>query len=156
MRQGISDMSESLEFQIARSKIRRCEHEWEEPLIRESKQAQDCMDCEAYLAECIEALEWLERAEEVLAEAEAEGVEGIVGASERIEGATQTLYQALDVCFQKAESWIAKSVSNGYQDIKHLACFRDCHDRVKAWLERSEFYKESRATSEERWAREQS
>lgn len=147
-------MFECLELQIARSKIERYEQEAEEAIIHESKQAQDCTDCESFLRSGIAGLAWLERSEEVLLEASAEGVfEEHPQVEQAIELAIETLYKAWLRPCPTAESWIAKCLSNRY-DIGNLAQFRDCCDRVQAWLEQNRFYKESKAAREERFAEE--
>jgi hypothetical protein len=140
---------ESLELQIARSKIQQYEHDAEESVVRASRQAQDCMECETFLDVGIAALEWLERAEESINVAEAEGFEIPTGVDEAI----AVLHVAWLRPCHFAEKWIAKCQATGY-DIRNLAAFRDCCARAQEWLDRDAFYKHSRGAREERFAQE--
>ena len=147
-------MFECLELKIAKSKIDRYEQEAEGSIIHESRQAVDCLDCEEFLDKGIAALGWLQRSEEVLLEASAECVfENHPQVETAIELAIETLYAAWLRPCEKAEAWIASCQGNGYS-MRNVEVFRDCCDRVSAWLEQNLFYKESKVSREERFAEE--
>lgn len=144
------EMLEPLELEIARAKIERYEHDADEAVVRDSKLAQECADCEEFLQTGIHALVWLERSEETIVEAVSEGVFEM---TPRLEEAIEALHQAWLRPCGFAEKWIAKCQKNGY-DIKNLAEFRDCCERAQDWLEQNAWHKQARATQEERFAQE--
>lgn len=143
-------ISESLELRIARSRIESYEHDADEAIVRASNQAQDCLDCEAFLNKGIQALEWLERYEQALVEAT---TEGIVEMTPDLEDGLEVLHSAWLRPCDFAEKWIAKCVQNGFE-VKKLAMFRDCCERAREWLDRNDSYKKSKALREECFSQE--
>ncbi len=141
---------ESLELRIARQKIERYQHDADKALIGDSEQAQDCLDCEAFLAGGIRALEWLERSENAIAEAVAEGVFDM---RPELEDGLEALHHAWLRPCAFAEEWIASCQENGYE-IKNLTVFRECCQRAREWTERNSLYKQSKAVRQERFAQE--
>jgi glycine/D-amino acid oxidase-like deaminating enzyme len=141
-------MGEPLELQIARSKV--AEYEHEESIVRDSKHAQDCLDCEAWLELGVEALEWLERAEEVFTEASARF--NFDFSNDLVE-ALETLHLAWLRPRAFAEQWIARCEENGYQ-IRNVEGFRSCCTRGQEWLARNSQYKLAREAREQRFAEE--
>ena len=126
---------DSIELLIAKSRIERYIHDAEDPVIRESKEAQDCMDLEAFIDKGIKALEWLEQSEKTIREAIAEGV--IDRDVELLEGAN-LLYKAWLRPCPFVDKWIEKHTGNGYE-IRNLFEFRQCCDRVIDRLQRNQW-----------------
>ena len=84
-------MFESLELELARLEIKSyIENFDEETIVQESRQAQDCLDCEAFLSRGIKALAWVERGEESLFKGHAAG---LLDVTQEIETAIDDLYE---------------------------------------------------------------
>ena len=143
-------MTEPLELQIARSKIERYAHDADDSVVRASIEAQDCLDCEAFLASGIRALDWLERSEEALSEA---ANEGFLATTVEMEAAIETLYAAwLHPC-SLAEAWISRCQNGGFE-VGNLSQFRECCERVRDWLARSAHFRQAKAARDSRFAAE--
>lgn len=140
-------MYQSLELQIARSKIERYEHDADEALHAPSKQARHCQDCDAFLSAGIAALRWLQRAEEVIHEGAAEG---FVEITLDLEEALESLHAAWLRPCAFAEKWIAECREHGYE-LSHLPEFRLCCESAREWLDRNQWYRLSRAAREQRF-----
>lgn len=135
-------MYESLEFKIAKNRIRIFEEDEDgERIVKASKQAQDCMDCEAFLQKGIRAIESMVLCEKIFQDALSEEIIQRKDA-EALIGQIEVLYR---VWIQKSEfskKWIAKCHRNGY-DISNLAEFRACQEQAQHWLERKDWLKRS-------------
>jgi len=141
-------MGEPLELQIARSKVEEYEHE--ESIVRDSKHARDCLDCEAYLDMGMEALQWLERAEEVFTEALARFDFDF---STELMEALENLHIAWLRPCAFAEKWIATCQENGYE-LRNVEDFRSCCTRAQEWLDRNNRYKRATTAREQRFSEE--
>ncbi len=95
-------------------------------LMKDHYDAMSCLDCEGFLQSGINAFEWLKRTEEMLREAD---YEGIFDFTQEIHCAFDVLYVAWLKPCDVAEQWIAKVSDDGFE-IKNLSEFRDTCDQA--------------------------
>ena len=143
-------MLESLEYRIAKGRIESYELSTD-AIVRQSQQAQDCMDCEIFLEKGIRACEAITLFGEIVRDAI---VEGHLEPTPDVIEIPQTLYSGWRKQSERAQEWIAKHVENGY-DITNLAEFRKCCEHVQDWLERKDWLDRASKTrqrfAEELW-----
>jgi hypothetical protein len=90
----------------------------------------NCRDCEEYLQKGITAFRWLERAEEVVTEAENDCVRAN---DQQVHDAIESLYRLwLGPC-EYAEQWIAGVSEDGYFP-DNIDEFRGCMTRATQWI----------------------
>ncbi|MCE9545301.1 MAG: hypothetical protein K8T25_07265 [Planctomycetia bacterium] len=131
--------TEMLELRIARESVQ----DFHDNLMQAHAEAMDCLECEELLDKGISAYKWLSQAEATLREGAARG---ICPFTDKLRQALETLYYFwLDPC-KYAEERIAAALEKGYNP-DNLQEFRDCCERVRAWIEENEWRKRTRATS---------
>lgn len=140
---------DSLEFRIAESRLQHLETEMD-AILAAHREANACHECETKIGFSLDAYQWITRAEEAAIIADREGLEEF----------TPPQYQALAVVYQRwlmrAEliARLAESLTQAGYQIERLAEFRECHEGVKDWVARNEFYEQSKAARDERFAQE--
>lgn len=143
-------MLDSMELQIARRKIQSFESDADGALVRASKLAQDCLDCEQMLDKGIQSLHWLERAEQAIAEGAAEG---LCAVTPELDAVLETLHRDWLKPCQLARQWIANCQQSGFE-IRNLAEFLEACDRAQDWLDRNDHYQRAKTARDERFAQE--
>lgn len=100
-------------------------------LIREHREAMECLDCEAFLQIGIDAFQWLTRADLVVRKAIFLGkLEYDPELDAQIAGEFRKWLGACD----SAKAWMEKQIGRGYK-LDNLDDFRECEDQVRAIVE---------------------
>jgi len=135
----------SIELQIADRKIRGYEQ-----TAQSRRDQNDGKEFEPLLEQGIHAFQWLEKAEAVLMEAIALGVDLDIA---KFETAIEALYRAWLTPGELVQERIKRFGANGIE-IPSGREFESCLDRAADWIERNENYKLAKATREERVAQD--
>jgi len=117
------DLSEALDLQIARRKVQ----DFHDQLISDHQDAMACRDCEDHLTLGMLAFQWLNRADETLAEA---AREKLIDYTPDIHSMLEDLYKLwLEPC-PKVFAWIGKVLESGHRP-ENLDAFLQTHSRAK-------------------------
>jgi hypothetical protein len=139
-------MNESLELKIAAEAIA----EYHDELLAEHADAMERFDCQTHLQHGIDAFRWLASAEHTIREAI---YRGLLENSPQLQELIESLYRRwLDPCVT-AEQWIERQVEKQYT-LDNLAEFRDCCEKVRAWIEENEWKKIARKANQVHFANE--
>ncbi len=142
-------IDDALEYRIAKSKVDAYRND---PVLQDLYNAQGFADCEQWLEKGINAFSWLERLEETIKAAAAEGV---FECTPDVNEALDSLYEAWLVPCQPTERWIAALNERGYRP-ENLDKFQECRELVDEHIQRAKFQEATRRTrarafSEEEW-----
>ena len=141
-------MEENVYLGVARIQVQAFSAESD--LMRDHYEAMDCWKCEAFLQSGINAYRWLTEAEQLLREADYQGMSDF---TPELRSAVESLYNAWLKPCELADKWIADVIRRGYS-IGNLVQFRDIRADVEDRLEEIEWGKLATRARENAWSDE--
>ena len=139
----------SLEFRIAESRLQHLETEMD-AVIAAHHEANECHECEQKIKFSIDVYRWIHRAEEAAIIADQEGLEEFTPQQYH---AIKLVYERWLVLGETIEGLAEIVAKSGYQ-VDNLEEFLTCYEAVRDWVVRNEFYDQSKAARDERFAQE--
>lgn len=110
----------------------------------------ECQDCEEFLASGIRAFRWLQRAEDLAWQADADGIWKMTPA---LVAFFDGLYESwLRPCV-RANAWIDQLRREGFS-LDHVSAFQDAQEEAKATLESRRHKRRSNAAIREKLSRD--
>lgn len=144
-------MSEPLEIALARFEVEQyADIADEDAVVRESKQAQDCFDCEEFLEKGIQSFTSIECGERTLYRAH---TAGLIDLTPELETAIEVIRRRWLRPCTFAEAWIANCEKNGYQ-VRNATEFRSSCRRAKEWFESAAEFERAKAIRDEQLMQE--
>ena len=144
-------MSDNLALMIARRRVQAYKNESDE-LVQRHAEVRESRDCEAFLAQGVEAFKWLKNADDTMRKAD---YQGVFEFSRDLRQAVDLLYQAWLIPCEFAESWIASLANRGYAP-DNLSRFRSACEEAEFIVQQRDWQNAATASrvlasSEEEW-----